>query len=303
MSPGRIAVGRARAVRALLALTAVSACLGAVAYAATRPEHLATGLAGSKPVDVAPQTGAGTPRGDGEEQLPRPRFIEYPDAISVVADPQFRFHVPPRSQRQRPPLPESQDLPGRPAQADQPERQRRFQCRLDGGGWRACSSPFRLGDLRPGDHAFEVRALSRAGQPGPAISHSWRQAEPSPKQAPVDPKPFSIELGGELGDLYPGDPAQQVPVLITNPNSVPIEVTSVTVAIAGDLPDCPAENFALTGSSVSPTTPLTVPADGSVGLPTATVSAPAIGMLNLPVNQDVCRGTEIPLVFSGEAHG
>jgi hypothetical protein len=94
-----------------------------------------------------------------------------------------------------------------------------------------------------------------------------------------------------------------VAILITNPNSVPIEVTSLTIAIAGDPPDCPAENFALTQSSASPSTPAIVPAGGSISLPTATVSAPTIGMLNLSVNQDACLGADIPLVFNGEARG
>jgi hypothetical protein len=120
----------------------------------------------------------------------------------------------------------------------------------------------------------------------------------------VDPTPFSIEPQAEgVEDLYPGHPAQQLPVLIGNPNSVPIEVTSLTVAIDGDPPTCPAENFARTPSSISSAAPLAVPAGGSVGLPSATASAPAIGMLDLPFNQDACRGAAVPLVFSGEAHG
>lgn len=292
MSPGRIAVGRARAVRALLVLTAVFACLGAVAYATTRPEHRAPGLAASKPVGAASRHGAS--RGDGEEPLLRPRFIEYPEAIAVVAEPQFRFHVPPRPQRLRPPL------PGPPGQ---PKRPRRFQCRLDGGGWRACSSPYRLSGLAPGGHTFSVRAFNHVGRAGPAIDYSWRQAEPSSRTGQMNPKPFSIELRGELDDLYPGHPAQQLPILITNPDPAPIEVTSLTVTIAGGSPDCLAENFALTPSSVSPTAPVTVPAGGSVSLPTATISAPTIRMLNLAVNQDACQGADIPLVFNGQAHG
>jgi hypothetical protein len=294
MSPGRIAIGRARAIRALLALIAVSACLATVAYAATRPERRAPDLAGSKPVGVAPQNGVDAPQGNGEEPLLRPHFIEYPDAVSTVAEPQFRFHVAPRLQRPG---------AGPPGPPDQPQRPRRFQCKLDGDGWRACSSPYRLSGLAPGNHAFAVRAFNRASRPGPAISYSWRKAEPSPGQDQGDPKPFSIELQGELEDLIPGYPAQQMTILITNPNAAPIEVTSLTVAIAGDPPDCSTENFALTPSSASPTAPVTVPAGGSVSLPTATISAPSIGMLNLPVSQDACRGTEVPLVFSGEAHG
>lgn len=294
MSPGRIAAGRARVIRALLALITLSACLGAVAYAATRPEHGAAGLAGSKPAGVAPQRGIEAAPGNGEEPLLRPRFIEHPEAISALAEPQFRFHVPPRAQ------PLGPLLPGPPGQ---PKRPRRFQCRLDGGGWRACSSPHRLDGLAPGDHTFAVRAFNRAGEAGGAISYSWRQAKPASEQDQVDPKPFSIELRGELEHFHPGYPAQQLPALITNPNPAPIEVTSLTVAIAGDPPGCSAENFALTQSSASPTTPVTVPAGGSVSLPTATVSAPTVGMLDLPVNQDACQGANILLVFDGEAHG
>ena len=135
------------------------------------------------------------------------------------------------------------------------------------------------------------------------MSYSWQQAPPPSPAAQGDPKPFAIGAAGELEDLYPGFPPQPVPLLITNPNGVPIEVTSVTVAIAADPPDCPAENFELTQASVSPTAPLTVPANGSVILPTVSASAPTISMLNLAVNQDACRGFEVPLAFSGEAHG
>jgi hypothetical protein len=48
---------------------------------------------------------------------------------------------------------------------------------------------------------------------------------------------------------------------------------------------------------------LAVPANSSASLPTATASAPTVSMLNLSVNQDACRGTEVPLVFNGAAQG
>ncbi|HXS48235.1 MAG TPA: hypothetical protein VN756_12335 [Solirubrobacterales bacterium] len=281
----------------IAALTAVSACLGAAAYAATRPAGQALGLTGSKPVNVAPQRGADAAPGKGQEALLRPRFIEYPEAVSALAEAQFRFHVPPRSQ---PPL---QPLPGPSGGRVMPAR--RFQCKLDDGEWRACSSPYRLTGLALGPHSIAVRALNRADRPGPVISHSWRQVEPSPTPQPKvdDPKPFSIELLGELEELYPGFPPQQVPILVTNPNPGAIEVTSLIVAIASDPPNCSAQNFALTPSSASPAAPLIVPTGASVSLPTETTSAPTISMLNLPVNQDACQGAELPLVFNGEAHG
>jgi hypothetical protein len=299
MSPGSNAVGRTRAIRALFALIAVSGCIGAVAYAATRPVHRDVGL--GKPVEAWPQKGGDGPRGKKEEPLLQPRFIEYPEAISVAPEAQFRFHVPPRQQ----------ERPGtsQPGPADEAPRPRPFQCRLDDGSWRSCSSPYRLSALAVGSHALAVRAFNRAGKPGPATSYSWRRAEPGARIERVGSndqagsKPFSIEIQGELEDLYPGYPAQELRVLITNPNAVPIEVTSLSVAIAEDPPDCTAENFALSPSNASAVTPVTVPASGSVSLPTATVSAPTISMLNLPVNQDACRGVDVPLVFDGEARG
>jgi hypothetical protein len=150
-----------------------------------------------------------------------------------------------------------------------------------------------------------VRALDRAGRAGPASNYSWQQVAPSAPEPRVDPAPvpFSIELRGELEELFPGHPPQQVSVVVTNPNPVAIEVTGLTVAIGADPPNCPAENFELTQSSLSPAAPLVVPAGAAVELPTATASAPMISMLNLPVNQDPCRGAEVPLVFSGEARG
>ena len=284
-------------------MVAVSACLGTVvAYAAKRSDGRHAGLAGSQKVKVSPGTGAGAGVGAepasrrGEERPPRVRFIEYPED-TTAGDPQFRFHVPPRAQR---PLPAAPGPPGEPALP------RRFQCRLDDGDWAACSSPHRLVGLAPGDHLFAVRAFTREGRPGPAISHSWQQVERPPQREAelVDPRPFSIELqDGAAEGLYPGHPARQLPVRINNPNSVAIEVTSLTVAIDSGTSQCPPENFELVSSGASPQVPLVVPAGGSVSLPSPTVAAPSIRMLDLPVNQDACRGAEIPLVFDGEAYG
>jgi len=297
MPPGRIA-GRGRAVRVILALTAVSTCLGAGAFAATRPEGRAPGLGESKPVAAPPQDEAGSPTGD-KEVLPLARLIEYPEKDSAAAEVQFRFNVPPRSKR---PGAGGEAPPGPPREA---EATRRFQCRLDGARWVGCSSPHRLSDLTPSAHVFRVRALDRAGRPGPVAAYSWqRSSPPSPRQDVESAAvPFSIELREELAELYPGHPPQQVHLVVSNPNSEPIEVTGLTVAIGGEIPSCSAENFALTQSSVSPATPLVIPGDASLELPSAAVSAPTISMLNLPVNQDPCQGVEVPLVFSGEARG
>jgi hypothetical protein len=295
MSPRRIVVGRAGSIRVAIALLAGTACLGAVAYAATGTGGREIGVAGRHLAVEAPQHGA-SPRG-GEERAPRVRLIEVPAASSTAADTQFRFHVPPRAK-------ETGEAPS-PAGPEAPVSRRRFQCRLDGGRWSDCSSPHRLVGLAPGGHDFAVRALSYKGRSGPDIAYEWQIVEPTSavSEAPTEGKPFSIEQTGALAPLYPGDPAQQVPLAIGNPNSVPIEVTGLTAAIADAPPGCGVANFALAASSASEAAPLVVPAEGTVELPAASVSAPSIALLDLPLNQDACQGAELELALSGEARG
>jgi hypothetical protein len=50
----------------------------------------------------------------------------------------------------------------------------RFECRLDGGGWLACTSPVQYTGLAAGTHAFTVRAIDPAGNVDPiGASRSW----------------------------------------------------------------------------------------------------------------------------------
>jgi hypothetical protein len=44
----------------------------------------------------------------------------------------------------------------------------RFQCRVDGGAWRRCRSPYRTRRLARGVHVVEVRAIDRAGNVDPS---------------------------------------------------------------------------------------------------------------------------------------
>ena len=66
-----------------------------------------------------------------------------------------------------------------------------FECKLDGGGFAACSSPRDTGPLTPGEHTFAVRATDAAGNIGPDESYQWTVDLAAPTveitQKPTDP--------------------------------------------------------------------------------------------------------------------
>lgn len=119
---------------------------------------------------------------------------------------------------------------------------------------------------------------------------------------PVGGLDFSI--AGQAGGLAPGV-STPIRLTLTNPNSMPISVTILTVAVAPDSTPAgcsSATNIRLTQASVSEANPIVVPARGRVTLSTAP-RAPQITLLNLPnVNQDVCKNKTFALTFSGSAH-
>ena len=113
----------------------------------------------------------------------------------------------------------------------------------------------------------------------------------------------NFRITGGVGGLTPGV-ATAIQLTLTNPNEVPIYVTSLTVTIAPDStpPGCiTASNIQLTQSNASSADPIAVPAGGSVTL-TSAPRAPQIMLVNLPgVNQDVCKNKSFALTYSGSA--
>ena len=114
---------------------------------------------------------------------------------------------------------------------------------------------------------------------------------------------FAIS-GNPEGLMYPGAPARRIPLVLSNANTARIYVTGLTVTAASENPECPVEeNLLIIQSTVSPQTPVVVPAGGSVTLPTQGVTAPSIELIDLQaVNQDGCKGSTFILRYSGSAH-
>jgi hypothetical protein len=185
--------------------------------------------------------------------------------------------------------------------------------------------------LTAGGHKFAVRAVLHNTQGPPAI-YSWTilgsaaAAQPAPVSTPAPvattPTPpassppsgsgdapvgqsatFTIS-GNPEGLLFPGAPARRLPLALTNPNTVPIYVTGLTVSAASENPECPVEeNLLITQSDVSALTPVLVPAGASVILPAQGVTAPTVQLSDLKtVNQNGCKGSTFILRYSGSAH-
>jgi len=267
-----------RAARASIVLAVAVACLGGVAFAAT-------GLDQIRP--ASGKLAADLPRGSGDGP-PRPSFIEVPAAVGVDPETQFRFHVAP------PQAPATDPGPARPSRPG--PGWRRFECRLDGDGWEACFSPHRLVGLDTGVHLLAVRALNRREERGKAAHYRWTQLQPM--EFAIDP------IFGPLPELMPGDPPQQLPVRISNPNPATIEVTGVTVSVVPDEPACAADpNFAVSPAGLTLEAPLSIAAGGSATLPSSTAAAPTLALRELAVDQNACQGASLHLVFSGEARG
>src|SRR5690242_18682222 len=130
MSRRRITVARARAVRVTIALTAALACLGAAAYAASRPE--APGRASSE-AEVGPSLRRSPAVKKTGARPPRPQLTTRTEAVSTRTTVRFKFAAPGEGLR--------------------------FQCQLDQGAWKTCSSPLKLKGIAAGPHNFSVRAL------------------------------------------------------------------------------------------------------------------------------------------------
>jgi hypothetical protein len=242
----------------------------------------------------------------------RKRCLALLSGLAVVGSGAYAVHAAPRREERKPGLP-APSITVKPIKQSKETwasfsfRDRRrgatFRCSLDGSRYKTCNSPKRYpGPLTEGQHTFRVRARSstRKHELSRPTSYTWL-VEPNPVTQ-TSGEALSIRAG-VIGSLYPGALPLSIPLTLSNPNSIPIYVTSVTVAVTSSPAGCNSStNISLTQSSASSTNPVLIQADSSITLPAQGVAAPTIKLVDLPVNQDACRNATFPLSFVGSAH-
>src|SRR5262249_28318590 len=145
--------------------------------------------------------------------------------------------------------------------------------------------------------SFRVYALDAARNTSAPASYAWTIARPA-----------SFRIAGNVAGLAPGV-TQPVDLTLTNPNDVPISVTSVTISIGATTtkdghpnPGCSGtQNLVLVHGLVGS---VTVPANTTTSLTDLSIAPtlwPALQMPDLAINQDACKDTSFALTYTGAA--
>jgi len=166
------------------------------------------------------------------------------------------------------------------------------RCKLDGGAYAPCSSPWTYTGLSFASHTFSVEARDHAGNTSQAATFTWTVVRQG--------VPFTI-AGDAAGLLYPGAPFTALALTITNPNTVPIYVTGITVTVGGGSNACPATSLEVQQSPASTTNALRVPARAT-NWPVPAAFEPKVRLVESGTSQDACRNRTFTLGYSGSAH-
>jgi hypothetical protein len=177
-----------------------------------------------------------------------------------------------------------------------------FMCSLDGSAYAGCASPKTYTLLTPGTHVFDAEAVDQAGNIGPFNEWKWTINGSSGSG-----QPFTI-AGNASTTLYPGGAIGYLDLSLTNPNSVTIYVTGLTVSLAITAPHkdathpCTAADFQL--KQYSGSYPITVtpgPAKTLSALGATQAQLPSITMPDTHLNQDGCKGATLTFTYGGSA--
>jgi hypothetical protein len=163
-----------------------------------------------------------------------------------------------------------------------------------GGSAQPCSAPltYNVGTTNNGVHQFAVEAVDALGNVSSLISYSWKVGAGSQ----------ALTISGNAGKVYPGGATIPFATTVTNPNSSPVTITSLTVTLGAVPSVCQAGWFTLGQSNVSASQPITVPANSSVTLPDAVhapgVNAPTV-LMSDSGDQSNCQNKTIPVSYDG----
>jgi hypothetical protein len=171
-----------------------------------------------------------------------------------------------------------------------------YLCSKENGLFLPCSSPYtyNVQTTNNGQHQFAVVAVDWAGNISDQAKYKWKVAAGTHAD---------FTVAGSVSGLMIGV-WKSIPITITNPNSDPISVTSLTVAVSGSPNGCSATtNF----ETLPAVVPFTVPAN-AVNYAVPLANQPQIRLKNLPGpspanNQDNCKNQTINLAYSGSANG
>jgi hypothetical protein len=171
-----------------------------------------------------------------------------------------------------------------------------YLCSKENGAYLPCSSPYtyNVQTTNNGQHQFAAVAVDFAGNISQAATYKWKVAAGTHAD---------FTVAGSVSGLMIGV-WKSIPITITNPNSDPISVTILTVAVSGSPNGCDATTNFETQPAV---VPFTVPAN-AVDYAVPLANQPQIRLKNLPGpspanNQDNCKNQTINLAYSGSANG
>jgi len=82
-----------------------------------------------------------------------------------------------------------------------------FECRLDGGGFSACTSPHGYFALADGSHTFRVRAIDAAGNTGPETTYTWTINTVAPPAPTITSSPPNPSGSTSASFAFTGSPA------------------------------------------------------------------------------------------------
>lgn len=212
-----------------------------------------------------------------------------PDDVETATGATFRFELPSRSFGSG----DDDDDDDDDDREDDRDRGTAFECSLDGGAFRSCSSPRRYRSLGLGEHCFEVRSRNAAGRPSDPARQCWWIV--------ID---NGFPITGDVADAFTPGVSRPVDLRLGNPFPFPLRVLEVTMSVrpstsnagcAGDVNLVPSRQLA---------TAVVVPAGATrtlseLGVPEA--SWPVLVMPNLPVNQDACKNATFSLAYRGRA--